>query len=409
MPVFPLNPLSLVNISVSEQETFPEQERTLRDKLLLREAQLSQATRMAGMASWEWYFGSTQIQWSPEMYQFWGYEPDEVSVDLDSVAQSTHVDDLPILETAVGRLLQGDDVEMEYRRYDRLGREIYIHTIGQIIHNEAGEAIGVFGIDMNITKRKQQEQRLLDLNRLLESKNKELEQLVTEANAFTYIASHDLQEPLRKIKSFNQLILEQDAGTLSEQGQEFFRRSIAAAERMQQLIRDLTAYSRINAVESTVESVDLAELVEQVCTELRETIVEKNAILHIGILPTVPLIRFSFRQLLDNLIGNSLKYHLPNTAPTITITYNRLVGGNVPDQHQLTIADQGIGFEPRYSDRIFKLFQRLHSQQQYAGTGIGLAICQRVMQNHGGTIEAAGKPNEGATFIMRWPVEAEVS
>lgn len=338
------------------------------------------------------------------MYRFWGYEPGEVTVDLDSVAKSTHTDDLPILQQAVNQLLQGDDVEMEYRRYDKLGREIFIYTNGQLIRNEAGEAIGVFGIDMDITKRKQQEQHLLELNRLLAEKNQELERHVAEANAFTYIASHDLQEPLRKIKSFNQLILEHEAGTLSEQGQEFFRRSTIAAERMQQLIRDLIAYSQINAAERSVDPVDLAELVGEVCSNLYETITAKKAEIQVGSLPTVLVTRFAFQQLIDNLINNALKYHRPGMVPRIAIDYQRVTNGTTPDQHQLTIADQGIGFNPIYSDRIFKLFQRLHGQQQYEGTGIGLAICQRVMQNHGGTIEATGKPDEGATFTMRWPV-----
>ncbi|RYF77811.1 MAG: PAS domain-containing sensor histidine kinase [Cytophagaceae bacterium] len=400
MPVFPLNSTA----STDQKTVSADPDLTLREKLILREAQLSQAQRMAGMASWEWYFGSTDIRWSPEMYRFWGYQPDEVSVDLDSVAKSTHVDDLPILETAVSQLLQGDDVEMEYRRYDRLGREIYIYTNGQIIRNEAGEAIGVFGIDMDITKRKQQEQHLLDLNRQLEEKNQKLEQLVAEANAFTHIASHDLQEPLRKIKSFNQLILEKEADRLSDQGQEFFRRSNAAATRMQQLIRDLVTYSQINTTERAIDSVDLNIVVDQVRDDHYEMITTTKAQIHVDSLPIVQGAQFLFRQLLTNLISNSLKYHRPGFPPHIMITYERLIGQDIPEQHQLTIADQGIGFEPVYSERIFKLFQRLHNHHQYIGTGIGLAICQRVMHNHGGTIEAVGKPGEGATFTMRWPV-----
>ncbi|NID12619.1 sensor histidine kinase [Fibrivirga algicola] len=409
MSAYPLNsdpPIDLHALS-------SRKELTLQEKLLLREAQLSQAQRMAGMASWEWYFGTTEIRWSPEMYRFWGYMPNEVSVDLESVAKSTHSDDLPILETAVQRLLQGDDVEMEYRRYDKMGREIFIYTNGQIIHNEAGEPIGVFGIDMDITRRKQQEQHLLELNRLLEEKNQKLEQLVSEANALTYVASHDLQEPLRKIKSFNELILEKEAGTLSEQGKEFFRRSIASANRMQHLIRDLVAYSQLNAVKHPVESVDLMELVNEACDDQYDVIREKQAEIEIGELPAVQVSKLPFRQLLDNLLANALKYHRPGLPPTIQIMYDRLAIGETDpaepsdsDQHQLTIADQGIGFEPVYSDRIFKVFRRLHSQHHYAGTGIGLAICQRVMQNHGGTIEAIGKPGEGATFILRWPVES---
>lgn len=338
------------------------------------------------------------------MYQFWGYNPGEVNVTLESVAKSTHVDDLPILASAVTRLLGGENVEMEYRRYDRFGREIFIYTNGQIIRNEAGEAIGVFGIDMDITKRKQQEKHLLGLNQLLEEKNRELEQMVVEANAFTYVASHDLQEPLRKIRSFNQLILEREGATLSEEGQEFFRRSSAAADRMQQLIRDLIDYSRISAGERTVEPVDLGQLVDQVRANLYEVIAEKKAEIQVGPLPTVSVIRVAFQQMLDNLISNALKYHRAGIAPQISIAYQCLRGEAEPDQHELTIADQGIGFDPLYSDRIFQLFQRLHGQRQYAGTGIGLAICQRVMQNHGGSIEAIGKPGEGATFIIRWPV-----
>ena len=385
----------------------------LREKLLLREAQLSQAQRMAGMASWEWYFGSAEIQWSPEMYQFWGYQTGEISVDLDSVAQSTHPDDLPILQTAVERLLNGEDVEMEYRRYDKTGREIFIYTNGQVIRNQAGEAIGVFGIDMNITKRKQEEQHLLELNKQLEAKNQKLEQLVAEANAFTFAASHDLQEPLRKIKSFNALILEEEAGKLSEQGREFFRRSIASAERMQLLIHDLVAYSQIRTGKHITEPVDLRELVQEVWESHYVVINENQAIIQFSGLPTVEVNRFHFRQLVTNLIANSLKYHRPGFAPVIHIQYNRLSTENpalpgqaVADQHQLTITDQGIGFEPMYSDRIFTIFRRLHSQHHYAGTGVGLAICLRVMQSHGGTIEAIGKSGEGATFILRWPVEA---
>ena len=348
------------------------------------------------------------------MYQFWGYQTGEISVDLDSVARSTHPDDLPILQTAVERLFNGEDVEMEYRRYDKTGREIFIYTNGQVIRNEAGEATGVFGIDMDITKRKQAEQHLLGLNKQLEAKNQKLEQLVAESNAFTFAASHDLQEPLRKIKSFNALILEETAGTLSGQGQEFFRRSIAAADRMQLLIRDLVAYSQIHTGKHTTEPVDLSELVQEVWESYYGVISENQAIIQFSGLPVVEVNRFYFRQLVANLIGNSLKYHRPGIAPVIHIQYDRLAtenpalppGQTAPDQHQLTFTDEGIGFEPMYSDRIFTIFRRLHSQHHYAGTGVGLAICLRVMQSHGGTIEAIGKPGEGATFILRWPVEA---
>ncbi|TAE27571.1 MAG: PAS domain S-box protein [Cytophagales bacterium] len=387
-----------------------EAERVIREKLLLREAQLSQAQRMAGMASWEWYFGDTIVRWSPEMYLFWGYEPNEITVDLDSVAQSTHLDDLPILQGAIGRALQGEDVEMEYRRYDKSGREIFIHTIGRVMRNEAGDPIGVFGIDLNITKRKEHEIHLRQLNEALEQKNRELEQRNAELSAFSYVASHDLQEPLRKIQSFNSLILKTESAALSEQGQDYFRRSMAAAERMRQLIKDLIDYSRVHKTAAEYEQVDLHELLHQIKDDLAEPIREKNATIRTSNFPSVLVNGLMFKQLLQNLISNALNYHKPGIPPSIQLTYKQLEPGIgntdcVKPTHQLQVADNGIGFDPAFSQRIFGLFQRLHGRDQFGGgTGIGLAICDRIMQVHKGTIFADGKPGEGAVFTVQWPV-----
>lgn len=412
--------------------------RVVREKLLLREAQLSQAQRMAGMASWEWYFGDTKIRWSPEMYVFWGYEPDEIEVDLDSVAQSTHLDDLPILQGAIAKALQGEDVEMEYRRFDKLGREIFIHSIGRIIRNERGEPAGVFGIDMNVTKYKQQELHLATLNRELEEKNQELKKRNAELKSFSHVASHDLQEPLRKIQTFNGLILERESARLSDEAQDYFRRSMAAAERMQRLIKDLTAYSQTETFIQPDRRVDLSLLLDQIKAELHETIVGTGATIHATPLPTVSVVEFMFRQLLHNLIGNSLKYARPDVPPVIYLTYEKIDRDSVPaaltspggstrdastasaniapgqvrlsdrpghyHYHKLTVADNGIGFDPVYSQKIFQVFQRLHSLDKYSGTGIGLAICQRIMENHRGVIRADGRVGGGATFTACWPV-----
>lgn len=381
----------------------------IRDKLLLREAQLSQAQRMAGMASWEWYFGDTKIRWSPEMYLFWGYEPDEIEVDLDSVAQATHMDDLPILQAAVARALQGENVEMEYRRYDKFGREIFIHTIGRIIRNEQGEPLGVFGIDMNITKRKQQELHLAELNRQLAEKNRELEKRNAELNTFSYAASHDLQEPLRKIQMFNSLILDNEAERLSEQAKGYFGRSMAAAERMQRLIKNLITYAQTNTIVQERERVDLYGLVEQIELHFRDTIREKQARFDYESLPAVMVVAFMFRQLLQHLIGNALTYTRSNVPPLVRLTYETIAQELAPGKttwlHKLSINDNGIGFNPAYNQKIFGLFQRLNSTSHSPdGTGIGLALCQRIMEHHGGTIVADGRPGQGATFTLYWPV-----
>lgn len=367
---------------------------------------------MAGMASWEWYFGDTKIQWSPEMYSFWGYEPGEIDVDLDSVAQSTHLDDLPILQQAISKALSGEDVEMEYRRFDKTGGEVFIHSVGKIIRNERAEAIGVFGIDMNVTKYKQQEMNLAALNRQLEEKNRELEMRNNELKSFSYVASHDLQEPLRKIYTFNSLILELEADQLSDRGQDYFRRSMAAVERMQRLIRDLIAYSQTETGNELRQPVDLELLLDQVRNEYQDTITHIGATFHVTPLPTVPVIEFMFRQLLHNLVGNALKYAQPNVPLIIRLTYEEISSeaeayapSIAPGQyHKLTVADNGIGFDTVYRRKIFELFQRLHGRNEYSGTGIGLAICQRIMESHKGTIIADGYPGKGATFTAYWPV-----
>ncbi len=382
----------------------PGKQRSVQEQLLLREAQLSQAQRMAGMASWEWYFGETTIHWSPEMYVFWGYEPDEIEVNLDNVAQTTHLDDLPILQSAIGRAISGENVEMKYRRYDKFGREIFIHTIGRIIRNEQDQPVGVFGIDMNITKQQEQEAELLALNAQLQVKNRELEQHNRELNAFTYMASHDLQEPLRKIKTFNEMILAGEADSLTEQGRDFFRRSVNATERMQMLIRDLIAYAQLSDGNEAQRPTELTLLLGEIQADLRDDIAEKQAVIETNGLPTLPVVTFMFRQLLENMLSNALKYSTPARPPLIRLNYD-LITSAEPLMHQLTISDNGIGFDPIYNERVLGLFQRLHGRTTYSGTGIGLAICQRVMQNHGGTIIAEGIPGEGATFTMRWPVK----
>ncbi len=387
--------------------------RAVSEKLLLREAQLSQAQHMAGMASWEWYFGETTIRWSPEMYLFWGYEPGEIEVDLDSVAQKTHLDDLPILEGGIAKAVQGENMEMEYRRFDKLGREISIHTIGQIIRNQQGEPIGVFGIDMNVTKRRQQEQQMAELNRTLAEKNRELERRNAELNTFTYAASHDLQEPLRKIQTLNSLILDHEAATLSETARDYFYRSMQAAGRMQLLIKDLIAYSRTNVSSKQYELVDLNSLLAEVIEEYKDAINQKQARIEAAPLPTVRVVGFMFYQLMDNLIGNALKYARPDVPPVIRVQYESL--DSHPDaadtpavpHHQLTVADNGIGFEPTYNQVVFQPFQRLHNRSQYAGTGLGLSICQRILENHGGAIIADGQVGRGATFVMYWPVQPD--
>jgi signal transduction histidine kinase len=248
-----------------------------------------------------------------------------------------------------------------------------------------------------------------------EEKEKRAAELVIankELLAFTYISSHDLQEPLRKIQTFATIILGKEQN-LSENGRYNFQRMQLAAGRMQQLIDDLLAFSRINATELEFEKTELNKIIEEVKTELKDTIQEKHATIDVSEMCTVSVIVFQFRQLIYNLISNALKFSNPGT-PSHIIINSRIVKGNMlnnaklsPERNycHITVKDNGIGFEPHFSERIFGVFQKLHSKEVYGGTGIGLAIVKKIVENHNGIIIATSELKKGATFDIYFPAD----
>ncbi len=247
-----------------------------------------------------------------------------------------------------------------------------------------------------------------------DEKEKRAEELIIankELLAFTYISSHDLQEPLRKIQTFVTIILENENKNLSDNGKYNFERMQIAAGRMQQLIDDLLAFSRVATTELKFEKTELNQIIEEVKAELKDTIYEKHATIEIGELGTPNLIAFQFRQLMYNLISNALKFSNPEIPSHIKIT-NRIVKGSKLNNEKLsqgktyyhiTVKDNGIGFEPHFSERIFGVFQKLHGKEVYAGTGIGLAIVKKIVENHNGHITATGELKKGASFDIYIP------
>ncbi len=253
---------------------------------------------------------------------------------------------------------------------------------------------------------------LQQANEALEEKNNELKKINKELESFTYVTSHDLQEPLRKIQTFASKILAKENQTLSEKGKDYFNRMQSAAARMQQLIEDLLAFSRINLEERNLENTDLNTIVEEVKNELAETIEEKHAIIEATELCPANIIPFQFRQLMHNLIGNALKFSKADMPPHIIINAKTIKGdeldplsGISPEKNycHITVADNGIGFDPQYKDQIFEVFQRLHEREAYPGTGIGLAIVKKIVQNHNGIITATSESGKGATFDIYIP------
>jgi|GEM_PF-820970 len=232
-----------------------------------------------------------------------------------------------------------------------------------------------------------------------------------ELEAFTYISSHDLQEPLRKIKTFSSLLVQNEKNNLSENGLNYLTRMQKSADRMQTLIEDLLAYSRINVNERRFELTSLGLIADKVITDLAETIDEKNALVEVGPLNEARINYSQFVQVMHNLIGNALKFSRPGIAPHIIITGEICVGGKLNNTKlspgkkycHLRISDNGIGFDPQYKDRIFEVFQRLYGKNEYEGTGIGLAIVKKIVENHDGIITATGVLDEGTTFDIYIP------
>ncbi len=232
-----------------------------------------------------------------------------------------------------------------------------------------------------------------------------------ELKAFTFVASHDLQEPLRKIQTFAGRILEKENQNLSDNGKDMFTRMQEASKRMQTLIHDLLAFSRLGTEERKFESTDLNSIIENVKKEFKETIVEKQATIEVKEICEVKVISFQFRQLMHNLIGNALKFSNPKIPPHITIEscnikYSKANDANLAlnkEYCHITITDNGIGFEKEYSEKIFEVFQKLHSKEEYAGTGIGLAIVKKIVANHNGIITATSEINKGTSFDIYIP------
>jgi len=257
-------------------------------------------------------------------------------------------------------------------------------------HRNSAEGLFVIAMIEDISERKEREQIIANKNEALEKSNKELEQ-------FAFIASHDLREPLRKVRTFGEMLRSDIGENLSERGELFLGFMESATKRMDHLLSSLLAFSRVTSTNTAFEAVDLGQIVEDVKTDLELILEDCGGTVICQNLPVVEGDGSQLRQLFQNLIGNGLKYRKDDVSPIITIE------AECNTSCQVSVRDNGIGFEPQYSEKIFEVFQRLHSHDDYQGTGIGLAICRRIVERHGGSISASGRPNEGAEFTFSVP------
>jgi len=243
--------------------------------------------------------------------------------------------------------------------------------------------------DITLEKRTEEESRQLLAE--LDRSNKELEQ-------FAYVASHDLQEPLRMVSSYTQLLARRYKGRLDADADDFIAYAVDGAYRMQRLINDLLAYSRVGTRGKEFEPTDCSVFFDQALANLKVTIEESGAVVDRGPLPTVMADKLQIGQLLQNLIGNAIKYH-GDEPPRVHVSAEQK--GN---EWVFSVRDNGIGIDPQFAERIFVIFQRLHNREEYPGTGIGLAICKKIVERHGGRIWVESQVGSGATFYFTIPI-----
>jgi PAS domain S-box-containing protein len=273
------------------------------------------------------------------------------------------------------------------------------------LHNEEGGVIGFSKVTRDLTERKVAEDKLVQYSRQLEIQNKELQQ-------FAYAAAHDLKEPLRKVQFYYSAIAEEGVAALSESQRAYLERSAAAAGRMQRLIEDLLAFTKLAEPLNQLELVDLDTMVAEVSAFFHDALEEANGVVVASALPAIQGIPFQVRQLLVNLFGNAIKYRHPLRPLRIAVS-GRVVanpGLREADKYlpmrflKIEVKDNGMGFAVEYAERIFDMFERLHGREAFEGTGIGLAICRKILENHNGYIRAESRPGEGAVFEVFFPV-----
>jgi signal transduction histidine kinase len=372
--------------------------------------QMSQAVNKLG--SWEWDLKMNTLFWTDEMFLL---RATPVTIDntisFEDNYSFIHPDDRTMFFEKLELLKQRNDVEFEYRIITAEGETRLIMAWATMLRDENGEPAFMRGTSLDITKQREMEKQLMQLNEVLLQKNEQLQYSNKELVSFAYVASHDLQAPLRQIRTFTSRLLEVETENLSDNGKEYLKRIDSASRRMQNLIEDLLSWSKTETSEKTFQLCDLNEILDEVKTTLKVFIEEQAATIEAVNLPVVKIIPFQFKQMFENLLINAIKYSKPDAAPHITISSQQVKGSESSwkdakleqDYFKISVRDNGIGFDPQYAERIFELFQRLHDKHEYPGTGLGLAICKKVIQNHKGFITADASPGSGATFTIYLP------
>ena len=362
----------------------------------LREAQekLNIALENGNIGIWEYYFETEKVVWDERMERMFGLSPGSFGGTLRSFEALVNEEDLTHIRKATSEVTENNQpFETIFRTKSVNGRTKYISSKALLNRDNEENPVSLTGVSFDVTEMKEGTEKLLiKLNEELLRSNKELEN-------FAYVASHDLQEPLRMVSSFTQLLSKQYGDKLDSKAQEYIMYAVDGAKRMYDLINGLLAYSRIHSRGKAFTSVNLEHVMENVIKNLSLTIEERNGVVKSGNLPVVSGDESQMILLFQNLVVNALKFN--QNIPEIYVSSNDL--GNY---YRISVKDNGIGIEPQYFDRIFLIFQRLHPRDEFEGTGIGLAVSKRIVERHGGSIRVESEPGTGSEFIFTIPKQS---
>ncbi len=382
-----------------------EEMRKKNEQLALNNESNNLTEQIGDFGTWYLNLETNEYTFSENEYRLLGLKPYSFEASMEGFLKYIHPDDLSYVKDIILKMITQDKVvPFTYRVIRADGNLRYLRGNGKIVANKSGEKI-LIGTTSDITDEVLANQAIEQRNRELEANNKELQ-------TFNYVASHDLQEPLRKIQTFISRLVDKDLNSLSENGQQYLLRIQDSSQRMRVLIDDLLKFSRANKGEQVFEVTDLNEVLDNSKLELAQIIEEKKAIVTNDELPNLNVIPFQMQQLFSNLINNSLKYSQENIVPIITINISEVDASKeiaIPvneknKYYKIIFKDNGIGFDSQYAEKIFLLFNRLHNKDEYSGTGIGLAICKKIVENHNGFIFADGEINKGSIFTIYLPL-----
>lgn len=363
-----------------------DQKRT-EHKLQESREKLNLALENGNIGVWEWDLKTNEVIWDERMEKMFGIQPGSFEGTNEAFYRFLNEEDVPHIQKAIKNALEKDIPFETIYRIKSNGSLKYINTKGLVTKDKIGNPIIMAGVCFDITDMKKgAEQALFKLNEDLLRSNRELEQ-------FAYVASHDLQEPLRMVSSFTQLLAQRYQDKLDQDAKEFIQFAVDGATRMQVLINDLLSYSRIQTRGKSFAKVDMHQVMGKAIYNLSIPIQEKSALVTNDNLPTAEVDEGQMVQLFQNLIGNALKFC--KESPRIHVSCKE-----EKNQYVFSVKDNGIGIEKQYFERIFQIFQRLVPKEEYQGTGIGLAICKRIVERHGGRIWLESEPGKGSVFYF---------